>query len=67
MVAGGCIVSGSSVRHSLLFSNVNVHSYSRIEDSVIFPQVEIGRHCVLRKAIIDKGCVIPPDTSIGVT
>jgi glucose-1-phosphate adenylyltransferase len=66
MVAGGCIVSGSSVRHSLLFSNVDVHSYSRIEDSVIFPQVEIGRHCVIRKAVIDKGCMIPPDTSIGV-
>jgi glucose-1-phosphate adenylyltransferase len=66
MVAGGCIVSGSSVRHSLLFSNVNVHSFSRIEDSVIFPQVEIGRRCVIQKAIIDKGCVIPPDTSIGV-
>jgi glucose-1-phosphate adenylyltransferase len=66
MVAGGCIVSGSSVRHSLLFSNVNVHSFSRIEDSVLFPQVEVGRHCVIRKAIIDKGCVIPPDTSIGV-
>ncbi len=66
MVAGGCIVSGSSVRHSLLFSNVNVHSFSRVEDSVLFPQVEIGRHCVVRKAVIDKGCVIPPDTSIGV-
>jgi glucose-1-phosphate adenylyltransferase len=66
MVAGGCIVSGSSVRHSLLFSNVDVHSYSRVEDSVIFPEVEIGRHCVIRKAIIDRGCVIPPDTSIGV-
>ncbi len=66
MVAGGCIVSGSSVRHSLLFSNVDVHSFSRVEDSVIFPQVEIGRHCVIKKAIVDKGCIIPPDTSIGV-
>lgn len=66
MVAGGCIVSGSSVRHSLLFSNVNVHSFSRVEDSVLFPQVEIGRHCVIKRAIIDKGCMIPPDTSIGV-
>jgi glucose-1-phosphate adenylyltransferase len=66
MLAGGCIVSGSSVRHSLLFSNVNVHSYSRIEDSVILPNVEIGRHCDIRKAIIDKGCVIPPGTRIGV-
>jgi glucose-1-phosphate adenylyltransferase len=66
MLAGGCIVSGSSVRHSLLFSNVKVHSFSEIEDSVIFPRVDIGRRCVIRKAIIDKGCVIPPDTSIGV-
>jgi glucose-1-phosphate adenylyltransferase len=66
MVAGGCIVSGSYVRHSLLFSDVNVHSYSHIEDSVIFPQVDIGRRSVIRKAIIDKGCKIPPDTRIGV-
>jgi len=66
MVAGGCIVSGSEARHSLLFSNVNVHSFSQIEDSVIFPQVDIGRHCVIKKAIIDKGCIIPPGTSIGV-
>ena len=66
MVAGGCIVSGSSVQHSLLFHNVDVHSYCRIEDSVIFPQVDIGRYCVINKAIIDKGCVIPPGTDIGV-
>jgi glucose-1-phosphate adenylyltransferase len=45
---------------------VNVHSFSRVEDSVLFPQVEIGRHCVIKRAIIDKGCMIPPDTSIGV-
>jgi glucose-1-phosphate adenylyltransferase len=54
------------VRRSLLFSNVNVHSYSSIEDSIIFPQVDIGRRCVIRKAIVDKGCIIPPDTHIGV-
>jgi glucose-1-phosphate adenylyltransferase len=66
MVAGGCIVSGSYVRRSLLFSNVHVHSYSHIEDSVIFPDVDVGRRCVIKKAVIDKGCRIPPDTSIGV-
>jgi glucose-1-phosphate adenylyltransferase len=66
MVAGGCIVSGSDVRRSLLFSNVHIHSYSLIEDSVIFPDVDIGRRCVIRKAVIDKGCIIPPDTRIGV-
>jgi glucose-1-phosphate adenylyltransferase len=43
-----------------------VHSFSRIEDSVIFPDVEIGRHCTIKKAIIDKGCKIPADTTIGV-
>jgi glucose-1-phosphate adenylyltransferase len=66
MVAGGCIVSGSYVRHSLLFSNVHIHSFSHIEDTVIFPDVEIGRHCIIRKAVIDKGCIIPPNTRIGV-
>ena len=66
MVAGGCIVSGSYVRRSLLFSNVHVHSYCRIEDSVIFPEVDIGRGCIIKKAVVDKGCIIPPDTRIGV-
>lgn len=66
MVAGGCIVSGSYVRHSLLFSNVHVHSFSHIEDTVIFPDAEIGRHCTIRKAVIDKGCIVPPNTRIGV-
>ncbi|MEZ5572172.1 MAG: glucose-1-phosphate adenylyltransferase [Halioglobus sp.] len=66
MVAGGCIVSGTSVRHSLLFSKVNIHSFSHIEDSLLLPEVEIGRRCVIRKAIIDKGCILPPNTEIGV-
>lgn len=66
MIAGGCIVSGSSVRHSLLYRNVNVHSYSDVEDAVIFPEVDIGRHCTIKKAVIDKGCIIPPNTMIGV-
>ena len=66
MIAGGCIVSGSYVRHSLLFSNVQLRSYSKVEDSVIFPEVEVGRRCTIRKAVIDKGCKIPPDTCIGV-
>jgi glucose-1-phosphate adenylyltransferase len=66
MVAGGCIVSGSYVRRSLLFHNVDVHSYCEIEDSVVFPEVDIGRRCVIKKAVIDKGCIIPPDTRIGI-
>lgn len=66
MLAGGCIVSGSGVRHSLLFSDVHVHSYSEIEDAVVFPNVEIGRRSTINKAVIDKGCVVPPGTQIGV-
>jgi len=65
MVSGGCLISGAYVRNSLLFSNVNVHSFSRVEDSVILPNVQIGRNCRLKKVIIDKGCVIPSGMVIG--
>lgn len=65
MVASGCIVSGSVATRSLLFSNVHVHSYTTIEDSVIFPEADIGRRCRIRNAVVDKGCRIPPGTIIG--
>jgi glucose-1-phosphate adenylyltransferase len=66
LVSGGCIISGACVRRSVLFSNVHVHSYSDIEDSVILPNVEIGRNVVLRKVVIDKGARIPEGMQIGV-
>ncbi len=66
MVSGGDIISGALVRHSLLFSNVLVEAYSKIEDSVILPDVNIGKHCRIRKAVIDKGCRIPDGMSIGI-
>ena len=65
MVSGGCLISGASVRRSLLFSNARVHSYSQLDQCVVLPDVEVGRNVRIRKAIIDKGCVIPPDTVIG--
>jgi len=65
MVSGGCIISGATVRHSLLFSNVRVNSYSQVSDSVILPDVEIGRNCIVRKAIIDRYCQLPEGTRIG--
>ncbi|WP_096087465.1 glucose-1-phosphate adenylyltransferase [Agaribacterium haliotis] len=65
MVSGGCIVSGGTVRKSLLFSEVRVNSYSLIEESVLLPDVEVGRGCKIRKAIIDTGCQIPENTIIG--
>ena len=66
MVSGGCIISGSVIRHSLLFSKVHVDSYSKIEDSVVLPNVTIGKNCKIKNAVIDKGCIIPDDTRIGV-
>ena len=67
MVSGGDIISGATVRRSLLFSDVHVHSYSTVEDSVILPNVDIGRHCVVRRAVIDKHCRLPAGLQIGVT
>jgi len=65
MVSGGCIISGSTVRHSVLFSKVEVHSYSVIEDCVILPDVSVGRNCRLTKVVLDKGCIVPEGTIIG--
>ncbi|MCK4492438.1 MAG: glucose-1-phosphate adenylyltransferase [Methylococcales bacterium] len=65
MVSGGCVISGSKITHSLLFSNVRVNSYTHVKDSVILPSVEIGRHCRITKAIIEKGCNVPEGTIIG--
>lgn len=65
MVSGGCVISGSKVTHSLLFSNVRVNSYSQINDTVVLPSVDIGRHCRISKAIIEKGCQIEEGTIIG--
>lgn len=65
MVSGGCIVSGSKIKHSLLFSNVRVNSYCLVKDSIVLPDVEIGRNCRITKAIIEQGCIIPEGTVIG--
>ncbi len=65
LVSGGCIISGANINQSVLFSNVRVHSFSSIEDSVILPQVDIGRHVKLNRVVIDKGTVIPDGMEIG--
>ncbi len=64
-ISGGCIVSGSIIDRSLLFSNVRVHSYSKIEESVLLPDVVVNRNCKIRRTIIDRGCEIPEGTVIG--
>lgn len=65
MVSGGCIISGAVVRHSLLFSGVCVGSNASVQDSVVLPQVTIERGCRIRRAVIDRGCVLPAGTVIG--
>lgn len=66
LVSGGCIISGATVRSSLLFSNVHVHSYASVEDSVILPNVQVGRGAVLKRVVVDKGCLIPDNMVVGV-
>jgi glucose-1-phosphate adenylyltransferase len=65
MVSGGCLISGAEVRRSLLFSNVKVHSFAHVLDSVVLPDVDIGRHARLRRVVVDKGCRIPAGMVIG--
>lgn len=65
-VSGGCIVSGANLRKSLLFSNVRVDCHTDIEQSILLPDVVVGRRCKIRKAIIDRGCQISEGSEIGV-
>ena len=66
MVSGGCVISGAAIERSLLFSDVVAHSYSSVYDSVVMPEVTIGEGAVIRNAILDRGCEIPPHAEIGV-
>lgn len=65
LVSGGCIVSGATVRQSLLFTSAHVHSYARVENAVILPETDIGRHARLRNVVIDHGVRIPPGLVVG--
>jgi glucose-1-phosphate adenylyltransferase len=66
MVSGGCIVSGSTVRNSLLFSRVRVHSYCTINETVLLPDVEVGRGAILSRVVVDQGAKIPPGLRAGI-
>jgi glucose-1-phosphate adenylyltransferase len=66
LVSPGCIVSGGTVRRSVLSPGVKIHSRSEIEDCVLMHGVDVGRGAVVRRAIIDKGVSVPPGVSIGV-
>ena len=65
LVSSGCIVSGATVRRSILFSKVRVAEGSVVEDAVVLPNVRIGRDVRLRRVIVDKGCVLPDGFRAG--
>ena len=65
LVSGGCIVSGSTLHHSLLFTGVHLHSYGRVENAVVLPNVEIGRGARLTNVIVDAGVRIPAGLVVG--
>jgi glucose-1-phosphate adenylyltransferase len=65
VVSGGCIISGAKIARSLLFSNVHVHSYSSIEDSVILPDVEVHQNVRLKRVVVEKHCTLPEGLAVG--
>jgi glucose-1-phosphate adenylyltransferase len=65
LVSGGCIVSGSELRRSLLFTGVRTHSWSQIEDAVILPYATVGRKVRLQRVVIDRGVQIPDGLVVG--
>ena len=65
IVSGGCLISGSCVTSSVLFSNVRVHSYCDIEGAVLLPNVVVNRHAKLKNVVVDKGVEIPEGIEVG--
>ncbi len=65
IVSDGCIISGGHVDRSILGPRVRVNSFSSVSESVLFDDVEVGRHARVRRAIVDKGVAIPPGATIG--
>lgn len=66
MVCSGTIISGGSVRGSVISSGVHVHHSAQVESSVLMPGVDVGARAIVRRAIVDKNVRIPPDCQIGV-
>lgn len=65
MVSGGCIISGTEVRNSLLFTQVHTNSYAVLDHAVVLPYVTVGRSARVRRAVIDRGVVIPEGLVVG--
>jgi len=65
IVSSGCIISGGTVKSSILSPDVRVNSYTEVDDSILFSHVNVGRHCRIRRAIIDRDVHIPEGTTVG--
>jgi len=65
LVSGGCIISGGTIRNTLLFNNVRVHSFAEVESAVILPHANIGRGARLSTCVVEKGVRIPPGLVVG--
>jgi glucose-1-phosphate adenylyltransferase len=65
IVSNGCIVSGGTVKKSVLSPDVRVNSYSEVDSCILFSHVAVGRHCRIRRAIIDRDVHLPEGTTIG--
>jgi len=65
IVSGGAILSGGTVKGSILGRGVRVHTGAQVEDSILFDNVDIGRHAKVRRAILDKNVRVPEGASIG--
>jgi glucose-1-phosphate adenylyltransferase len=65
LVSGGCIISGASLRRSLLFTGVRINSYATVENAVIMPYVNVGRGARLKNVVIDRGVEIPEGLVVG--
>jgi glucose-1-phosphate adenylyltransferase len=65
IVSMGCIISGGSVQSSVLSPDVRINSFTEVDTSILFSHVDVGRHCKIRRAIIDRDVHIPEGTVIG--
>jgi len=65
LVSGDCIVSGASLRRSLIFTGARINSYSRLEEVVMLPDCVVGRNALLKRAVLDHGVRIPEGLVVG--
>jgi glucose-1-phosphate adenylyltransferase len=66
VLGAGTIISGAKVQHSLISSNVRIEDHTSIYDSIVLPEAEIGKNCILKKVIVGERCIIPDGTVVGV-